>query len=174
MICGGSRFRRQSPERRHRLKCLLLSFLSRPFSACVDGLQSRSRKSEQDHDLSFCLTTAIVAVTRRDHESRAGTTHRLRAEGGAGRHLGDRTIAQLAEHFEVHPSQECRAEAPLAFLMRPSLAAPLLAHTLRASAPLRPKPPRRSSSAGTRAARASIRTHWRHLSGRATMTAICL
>ena len=42
----------------------------------------------------------------RDREKhRAGTTHGLQGEGGACRVKGDRTIAQLAEHFDVHPNQ---------------------------------------------------------------------
>ena len=51
----------------------------------------------------------MIAVNRSDHEQTtppeplAG----LQGEGGPGRAAikGDRTIAQLAEHFDVHPNQ---------------------------------------------------------------------
>ena len=68
--------------------------------------QSRSRKSEQDHKWNFCLTTAIIAVNRRNHEQTTPPEPLtgLQGEGGSGR-KGDRTIAQLAEHFDVHPNQ---------------------------------------------------------------------
>src|SRR6516165_9098912 len=48
------------------------------------------RKSAQDDEWNFCLTTAMIAVNRRDHEQTtppeplAG----LQGEGGPGRHQG--------------------------------------------------------------------------------------
>ena len=40
-------------------------------------------------------------MSRRPPEPLTG----LQGKGGTGRRQGDRTIAQLAEHFDVHPNQ---------------------------------------------------------------------
>src|SRR5882762_4875192 len=52
--------------------------------------ESRSRKSEQDDKWNFCLTTAIVAVNRRNHEETTPPEplSGLQDEGGAGRRQG--------------------------------------------------------------------------------------
>src|SRR6266481_4749437 len=52
--------------------------------------QSRSRKSGQDDKWNFCLTTAIIAVNRRDHEETTPPEplSGLQGEGGAGRRQG--------------------------------------------------------------------------------------
>src|SRR5712672_3600789 len=55
-----------------------------------DAVQSRSRKSEQDDKWSFCLTTAIIAVNRRNHEQTTPPEPLtgLQGEGGSGRRQG--------------------------------------------------------------------------------------
>src|ERR1700719_3426573 len=52
--------------------------------------QSRSRKSEQDDKWNFCLTTAIIAVNRRNHEQTTPPEPLtgLQGEGGSGRRQG--------------------------------------------------------------------------------------
>ena len=69
--------------------------------------ESRSRKSEQDDKWSFCLTTAIIAASRRDHEQTTAPepTPAFKAKVALAAVKGDRTIAQLAEYFDVHPNQ---------------------------------------------------------------------
>src|SRR6266436_4577799 len=54
------------------------------------GFESRFRKSEQDDKWSFCLTTAIVAVNRRNHEQTTPPEPLtgLQGEGGSGRRQG--------------------------------------------------------------------------------------
>src|ERR1700730_11519716 len=64
-----------------------------PFSdqrRAISHLQSRSRKSEQDDKWNFCLTTAIIAVNRRNHEQTTPPEPLtgLQGEGGAGRRQG--------------------------------------------------------------------------------------
>src|SRR5882757_11268542 len=56
-------------------------------SACQ---KSRSRKSGQDDKWNFCLTTAIIAANRRDHEQTTAPEPLtgLQGEGGARRHQG--------------------------------------------------------------------------------------
>src|SRR5450631_986436 len=53
-------------------------------------VESRSRKSEQDDRWNFCLTTAIVAVNRRNHEQTTPPEPLtgLQGEGGSGRRQG--------------------------------------------------------------------------------------
>src|SRR5216684_521311 len=52
--------------------------------------KSRSRKSEQDDKWNFCLTTAIIAVNRRNHEQTTPPEPLtgLQGEGGSGRRQG--------------------------------------------------------------------------------------
>src|SRR5258706_14748391 len=52
--------------------------------------ESRSRKSEQDDKWNFCLTAAIIAVNRRNHEQTtpAEPLTGLQGEGGSGRRQG--------------------------------------------------------------------------------------
>src|ERR1700674_5239195 len=53
-------------------------------------IKSRSRKSEQDDKWNFCLTTAIIAVNRRNHEQTTPPEPLtgLQGEGGSGRRQG--------------------------------------------------------------------------------------
>src|SRR6201997_5366513 len=69
--------------------------------------ESRLRKSAQDDKWNFCLTTAIIAVHRRDHEQTTAPEPlpAFKAKVALAAIKGDRTIAQLAEHFDVHPNQ---------------------------------------------------------------------
>src|SRR5580700_4598228 len=69
--------------------------------------KSRPQKSGQDDKWNFCLTAAINAVNRRDHEQTtpAEPLTGLQGKVALAAIKGDRTIAQLAEHFDVHPNQ---------------------------------------------------------------------
>ena len=57
------------------------------FEQKMAEVQSRSRKSEQDDKWNFCLTTAIIAVHRRNHEQTTPPEPLtgLQGEGGSGR-----------------------------------------------------------------------------------------
>jgi hypothetical protein len=66
--------------------------------------ESRFRKSEQDDKWSFCLTTAIVAVNRRNHEQTTPPEPLtgLQGEGGSGRRQGrsdDRSLKAALRRF---------------------------------------------------------------------------
>jgi len=76
-------------------------------SADIQRPESRFRESEQDDKWNFCLTTAIVAVNRRNHEQTTPPEPLTGLQGKVALAAvkGDRTIAQLAEHFDVHPNQ---------------------------------------------------------------------
>src|ERR1700687_774792 len=50
------------------LKCLVDHFFTFSPSPRKPGIHSRPRKSAQDDKWNFCLTTAIIAANRRDHE----------------------------------------------------------------------------------------------------------
>ena len=56
----------------------------------ISDEESRPRKSAQDDKWSFCLTAAIIAAHRRDHdETTAPEPHTgLQGQGGTGRHQG--------------------------------------------------------------------------------------
>ena len=72
------------------------------------GRQSRPQESEQDDKWSFCLTAGTLCqrIRRDDEQTTAPEPYTgLQGESGAGRIKGDRTLAQLAEHFDVHPNQ---------------------------------------------------------------------
>src|ERR1700687_420794 len=62
------------------------------FEALVDAViaKSRSRKFGQDDKWNFCLTAAIIAVNRRNHEQTtpAEPLTGLQGEGGSGRRQG--------------------------------------------------------------------------------------
>lgn len=70
-------------------------------------IESRLRKFEQVARWSFCLITAIIAVNKRDHEqTTAPELHTgIQGEVALAAVKGDRTIAQLAEQFDIHPNQ---------------------------------------------------------------------
>jgi hypothetical protein len=66
--------------------------------------QKRFRNFAQGDKWNFCLTAGTLCLRiRRDHErdDRAGTTLKV----AIAAIKGDRTIAQLAEQFDVHPNQ---------------------------------------------------------------------
>src|SRR4051812_36105885 len=60
------------------------------ISHSISSTESWSRKSEQDNKWSFCLTTAIIAVNRRNHEQTTPPEPLtgLQGEGGSGRRQG--------------------------------------------------------------------------------------
>src|SRR6185437_1903132 len=70
---------------------------------------SRSRNSAQGDKWSFCLTagTLVPANQERPMSRRSRRTHSpaFKAKVALATVKGDRTIAQLAEHFDVHPNQ---------------------------------------------------------------------
>src|ERR1700681_1445446 len=61
-----------------------------PTTALAAAIQSRSRKFGQDDKWNFCLTAAIIAVNRRNHEQTtpAEPLTGLQGEGGSGRRQG--------------------------------------------------------------------------------------
>jgi hypothetical protein len=72
-------------------------------------VESRSRKSAQDAKWSFCLTAGTLcpanqerSITRRP---RRNHTPVFKAKVAPAAIKGDRTLAQLAEQFDVHPNQ---------------------------------------------------------------------
>src|SRR5450631_1358452 len=60
------------------------------LASAIFAQQSRSRKSEQDDKWNFCLTTAIIAVNRRNHEQTTPPEPLtgLQGEGGSGSRQG--------------------------------------------------------------------------------------
>jgi len=70
-------------------------------------MESRFRKSAQHDKWNFCLTTAIIAADRETMSRRARRNHSpaFKAKVAIAAIKGDRTIAQLSEHFDVHPNQ---------------------------------------------------------------------
>ena len=75
----------------------------------VGGPESRLRKFEQVDKWSFCLTTAIIAVNRRDHEqTTAPEPHTgLQGEGGARRRLP----RDLSRHAVRRRSGRCQGSS---------------------------------------------------------------
>ncbi len=70
--------------------------------------KSRSRKSAQSAKWSFCLTAGKIGPRiRRDNEQTiAPDAHTgLQGKGALAAIKGEMTLAQLAEHFDVHPNQ---------------------------------------------------------------------
>ena len=71
--------------------------------------QSRPRKFGQDAKWSFCLTRGTLCPSNQETMSRrssAGTTRpAFKAKVALAAVKGDRTLAQLAEQFDVHPNQ---------------------------------------------------------------------
>jgi hypothetical protein len=62
---------------------------------------NRSRKSSHDDKWNFCLTTAIIAVNRRDHKQTTAPEPRtgLPGEGGARRHQGGANDSRIGRAF---------------------------------------------------------------------------
>lgn len=70
--------------------------------------ESWLRKSGQADKWSFCLTAGkIVPRIRTDDEQTSPPAPRtgIQGEGSVSRNQGRVTLAQLAEHFDVHPNQ---------------------------------------------------------------------
>jgi transposase len=71
--------------------------------------QSRPQESEQDAKWSFCLTAGTL-VPRESGEtmsrrSRRNHTPAFKPKVALAAIKGDRTLAELAEQFDVHPNQ---------------------------------------------------------------------
>ena len=79
------------------------------FLAATDGKKSRLRKSAQGAKWSFCLTAGTVVPSESGEtmskRQRRNHTPAFKAKVALAAVKGDRTIAQLAEHFDVHPNQ---------------------------------------------------------------------
>src|SRR5712664_1707890 len=71
-------------------------------------VESRFRKSEQDDKWSFCLTTAIVAVNRRNHEQTTPPEPLtgLQGEGGSGRRQGRSHNRPAGRAFRRSPQSD--------------------------------------------------------------------
>jgi transposase len=71
--------------------------------------QSRSRKSAQDDKWSFCLTAGTVVPSESgetmSRRPRRNHTPAFKAKVALAAVKNDRTLAQLAEQFDVHPNQ---------------------------------------------------------------------
>src|SRR5438128_2145833 len=75
----------------------------------VKGEQRWSRKSAQDDKWSFCLTAGTVVPSESgetmSRRPRRNHTPGFKAKVALAAIKGDRTLAQLAEQFDVHPNQ---------------------------------------------------------------------
>ena len=69
--------------------------------------ESWTRKFEQPDKWSFCLIAAMIAANREimSRRRRRNHTPAFKAKVALAAIKGDRTLAQLAEHFDVHPNQ---------------------------------------------------------------------
>src|SRR6202022_3890459 len=74
----------------------------------LSGSHSRPRKSAQDDKWNFCLTTAIIAANRRDHEqTTAPEPHTgLQGEGGACRRQGRPDHSSAGGAFRRPPQRD--------------------------------------------------------------------
>src|SRR5258706_5181856 len=72
------------------------------------GCQRRSRKFGQDDKWNFCLTTAIIAVNRRNHEQTtpAEPLSGLQGEGGSGRRQGRPNDSSTGGAFRRPPQSD--------------------------------------------------------------------
>jgi len=71
--------------------------------------ESRTRKSGQDDRSSFCLTAGTLWPANQEktmqRRPRRNHTPAFKAKVALAAIKGDRTLAQLAEQFDVHPNQ---------------------------------------------------------------------
>src|SRR4029077_2089097 len=71
--------------------------------------QSRPQESEQDHKWSFCLTSGHAVPSESgetmSRRPRRNHTPAFKAKVALVTIKGDRTLAQLAEQFDVHPNR---------------------------------------------------------------------
>jgi len=79
--------------------------------------QSRSRKSAQDDNWNFCLTTGMVLPANQElsmsRRPRRNHTAAFKAKVALAAIKGDRTLAQLAKQFDVHANQIAAWKAQL-------------------------------------------------------------
>src|SRR6266851_3823192 len=80
----------RTPTKSRFVKAFTLKPPNDEINFLINREKSRSRKSGQDDKWNFCLTTAIIAVNRRDHEETTPPEplSGLQGEGGAGRRQG--------------------------------------------------------------------------------------
>src|SRR5213080_1332012 len=85
-------------------------FFGRSFFMQESGfrLESRFRKSEQDDKWNFCLTTAIVAVNRRNHEQTTPPQPLtgLQGKGGSRRRQGRPHNRPVGGAFRCSPQSD--------------------------------------------------------------------
>src|SRR5216684_2028883 len=82
-------------------------FKTPSWAFSYDG-KSRSRKSGQDDKWNFCLTTAIVAVNRRNHEQTTPPEPLtgLQGKGGSGRRQGRPDNRPVGRAFRRSPQSD--------------------------------------------------------------------
>ena len=72
-------------------------------------LESRLQESAQDDKWSFCLTAGTLCPANQERpcnrRPRRNHTPAFKAKVALAAIKGDRTLAQLAEQFDVHPNQ---------------------------------------------------------------------
>jgi hypothetical protein len=82
----------------------------RPF------VQSRSRKFGQGDKWNFCLTAGTLVPANQEgpmsRRPRRNHTPAFKAKAALAAVKDDRTIAQIAEQFDVHPNQVTSWKAP--------------------------------------------------------------
>src|SRR5882672_2922655 len=86
----------------------VLTIVGSAFATNILVNQSRFRKFEQDDKWSFCLTTAIVAVNRRNHEQTTPPEPLtgLQGEGGPGRRQGRSHNRPAGRAFRRSPQSD--------------------------------------------------------------------
>src|SRR5580693_3504341 len=72
------------------------------------GTESRPRKSAQDDKWNFCLTTAIIAVNRRNHDQTTSPEPLtgFQGEGGSGRRQGRPNHSPAGRAFRRSPQPD--------------------------------------------------------------------
>src|SRR6266516_4824053 len=72
------------------------------------GAESWLGKSEQRDKWNFCLTAAKIAANQEQNHVKTTAPEPqpdFQGEGGFSRREGDKTLAELAQQFDIHPNQ---------------------------------------------------------------------